>query len=99
MQIHYFLFHWFTKMRKLNYGESKPIQIMLTLSYRLITYPYGVIEYVLIRVNDLLVLAYFMILDKPGDFDISLLFTKPFLETSKAFIYIKLGELILRNNK
>lgn len=48
---------------KLNYGDSKLTQMKLRLTSHYITYPYGVLKYVLIRVNDLLFLVGFVILD------------------------------------
>ncbi|XP_050890825.1 uncharacterized protein LOC127096274 [Lathyrus oleraceus] len=41
-------------MRKLNYGEPKPTKMTLTLADRSITYPYGVLEDVLVKVDDLI---------------------------------------------
>ncbi|XP_050895776.1 uncharacterized protein LOC127102448 [Lathyrus oleraceus] len=67
-------------MRKLNCGEPKLSQMTLALSNRSITYPYGVLEYVLVRVNDLLFPADFVILDMPEDFETPLLLGRSFLE-------------------
>lgn len=51
--------------RKLNYGEPKPTRMNLTLATRSITYPYGVLEDVLVRVDGLLFPVNFVILDMP----------------------------------
>lgn len=52
-------------MRKLKCGEPKPKNMTLTLAGVSITYPYGVLEDVLVRVDGLLLIAYFVILDMP----------------------------------
>lgn len=71
-------------MRKLNYGEMKPIKMSLTLADRSVTYPYGVLEDVLVKVDDLLFQADFFILDMPEKTEIPLLLGKPFLATSRT---------------
>jgi hypothetical protein len=38
-------------MKKLNYGEHKPTRMTLTLADRSVTYLYGVLEDVLVKVN------------------------------------------------
>lgn len=53
--------------KKLNYGEPKPTKMTLTLGDRSVTYPYGVLEEVWVRVDDLLFPADFVILDMPED--------------------------------
>lgn len=50
-------------MRKLNCGNLKPTQMALTLGDRSITYPYGFLEDVLVRVDGLLFPADFVIFD------------------------------------
>lgn len=47
--------------RQLKYGEPKPTQMRLTLEDHSIMYPYGVLKYVLVRVDGLLFLANFAI--------------------------------------
>lgn len=54
-------------MINLNSGEPKPIQMTLTLVDWSITYRYGVLEDVLVRVEDLLFTIDFMILDMLED--------------------------------
>ena len=58
----------------------------LTLSKRFVTYPYEVLEDVLVRVNDLLFPANFVILDMPEDAETPLLLGRPFLATGRALI-------------
>lgn len=82
-------------MKKLKCGDAKTIKMSLTLADHSITYPYGVLEDVLVKVNDLLFLEYFIILDMDEVAEIRTILQRPFLETSIALIYVDLGELIL----
>ncbi|XP_050876527.1 uncharacterized protein LOC127080240 [Lathyrus oleraceus] len=86
-------------MMKSNYGEPKLTQMMLTLTDCSITYPYRVLKDVLVRVDDLLFLEYFVILNMTEDCDTPLLLGRPFLETRRALIDVELGELILGFDK
>lgn len=54
-------------MMKLKYGEPKSNQMTLALADRSITYPYGILEDVLVRVGDLLFPLEFVILDMHED--------------------------------
>ncbi|CAJ2642480.1 unnamed protein product [Trifolium pratense] len=83
-------------VRKLDCGEPKPTKMTLTLADRSITYPYGVLEDVLVTVNDLFFPADFVILDMNEDSEVPLLLGRPFLATGRALIDVELGELMLR---
>ena len=83
-------------MKKLGCGEPKHKRMTLTLAYRTISYPYGVLEDVLVQVNDLVFPAHFVILDMAEDEEMSLLLERPFLATVRALIDVEMGELILR---
>lgn len=54
-------------MKNLDYGEVKPNQTTLTLADQFITYSYGVLEDVLVKVDDLLFAVDFVILDIDED--------------------------------
>lgn len=71
----------------------------LTLADKLVTYPYGVLDDALVRVDDLVFLADFVILYMPKDAKTPLLLGRPFLDTRRALIDVEGGELILRINK
>ncbi|XP_050916772.1 uncharacterized protein LOC127131933 [Lathyrus oleraceus] len=86
-------------MRKIKCGEPKPTKMTLTLVDRSVTYPYGVLEDILVKVDGLLFPADFVILDMPKDTKTSLLSGGPFLATSRALIDVERGNLILRFNK
>lgn len=86
-------------MRKIDCGEPKPTKMTLTLPDRFITYPNGVLEDILVKVNDLLFPTDFIILDMPEDVETPLLLGKSFLAIGRALIDTEKGELILRFNK
>jgi len=83
-------------MKKLGCEEPKPTRMTLTLADRTISYPYGVLEDVLVQVNDLGFPADFVIMDMTEDEEMSLLLGRPFLATGRALIDVEMGELILR---
>ncbi|CAJ2636002.1 unnamed protein product [Trifolium pratense] len=82
-------------VRKLDCGEPKPTKMTLTLADRFITYPYGVLEDLLVKVNDLFFPDDFVILDMNEDSEVPLLLGRPFLATGRALIDVELGELML----
>ena len=83
-------------MKKLECGEPKPTRMTLTLADRTISYPYGVLEDVLVQVNDLVFPADFVILDMAEDEEMPLLLGRPFLASGCALIDVEMGELMLR---
>jgi hypothetical protein len=85
-------------MKRLGYGEVKPTRMTLTLADRSVTYPYGVLEDVPVKVNDLLFPVDFVIMDIKEDSEVPLLLGRPFLATGRALIDLELGEIKLRVN-
>jgi len=79
-------------MKKLGCGEPKPTRMTLTLADCSISYPYGVLEDVLVQVNDFVFPADFVILDMAEDEEMSLLFGRHFLATGLALIDVEMGE-------
>ncbi|MCI14901.1 hypothetical protein A2U01_0036036, partial [Trifolium medium] len=55
-----------------------------------------VLEDVLLKVNDLMFPADFVILDMDENTEIPLILERPFLATGRALIDVELGELMLR---
>ncbi|XP_050908049.1 uncharacterized protein LOC127121636 [Lathyrus oleraceus] len=86
-------------IRKLDCGDPKPTKMTFPLADRSITYPYGVLEDVSIKVDDLLFPADVVILDMSKDVETPLLLGRPFLSTDKALIDVEIVELILMFNK
>ncbi|KAJ9548230.1 hypothetical protein OSB04_020773 [Centaurea solstitialis] len=82
--------------RKLGLGEVQPTNVTLQLADRSITYPYGVIEDVLIKVDKFYFPADFVVLDIDEDEEIPLILGRPFLATGGALIDVKGGKLTLR---
>ncbi|XP_024630203.1 interaptin-like [Medicago truncatula] len=77
-------------MKKLGGGEPKPTRMTLTLADRSISYPFGVPEDVLVKVNDLVFPADFVILDMAEDEDMPLILGRPFLATGRALVDVEI---------
>ncbi|XP_027343029.1 uncharacterized protein LOC113855597 [Abrus precatorius] len=73
-------------MKKLGIEEVKPTGITLQLADKSYTYPYGVVEDLLVKVDKFIFLADFVILDMEVDVDIPLILGRPFLATGRALI-------------
>ena len=72
---------------KLHLGELKKTDLIIQLPDRSNAYRDGVLEYVLVQVNELVFPADFYILDMgTACHDVLILFGKPFLKTSRAKI-------------
>ncbi|XP_073120556.1 uncharacterized protein [Henckelia pumila] len=82
--------------RTLELGEVKATTITLQLADRSITYPRGIVEDVLVKVNKFIFPADFVILDMDKDEETPLIFGRPFLATARALIDVHKGELTLR---
>ncbi|XP_075480649.1 uncharacterized protein LOC142521315 [Primulina tabacum] len=86
----------FSIYRELELGEVKPTTITLQLADRSLTYPRGIVEDVLVKVDKFIFPADFVILDMEEDHDAPLIFGRPFLATERALIDVHKGELTLR---
>ncbi|XP_075500169.1 uncharacterized protein LOC142538756 [Primulina tabacum] len=86
----------FSIYRELELGEVKPTTITLQLADRSLTYPRGILEDVLVKVDKFIFPADFVILDMEEDHDTPLIFGRPFLATGRALIDVHKGELTLR---
>ncbi|KAK4853941.1 hypothetical protein QYF36_016693 [Acer negundo] len=82
--------------KKLNVGEVKPTHITLQLADRSIKYPRGVMEDVLVKVDNLYFPVDFVILEMEEDVKIHLLLGRPFLKTACALINVKDEKMTLR---
>lgn len=76
-------------MMKLNCGLPKPTKMTLTLADQSVTCPYGVLEDVLVRVDNLLFPDDYVILDMLEDAETPLLLGTPFFAMRIALIYVK----------
>ncbi|XP_074377709.1 uncharacterized protein LOC141719231 [Apium graveolens] len=68
----------------------------LQLADRSITYPRGVVEDVLVKVDKLIFLADFIILDFEEDKKIHIIMGRPFLATGRTLIDVQKGGLTMR---
>ncbi|KAK6144500.1 hypothetical protein DH2020_021320 [Rehmannia glutinosa] len=84
--------------RQLGLGEVKPSTVTLQLADRSLTYPKGIIEDVLVKVDKFIFPMDFLVLDMEEDRDVSLILGSPFLAMGKALIDVQNGEITLRVN-
>ncbi|XP_073120093.1 uncharacterized protein [Henckelia pumila] len=69
------------KRKELELGELKPTMITLQLEDRYLTYPHGIVEEVLVKVDNFIFPAKFFVLDIEEDQDVPLILGRPFLDT------------------
>ncbi|KAL0303409.1 UNVERIFIED_CONTAM: hypothetical protein Sradi_6209000 [Sesamum radiatum] len=83
---------------KLEMDELTPTIITLKLANRNIKYPGGIVEDVLAKVEKIIILVDFIVLDFEEDVNMPLILGRPFLATSRALIDMQKGQLTLRVN-
>nr|XP_025631759.1 uncharacterized protein LOC112726547 [Arachis hypogaea] len=83
-------------MKKLGIQEIYFTRISLKMADKSLKRAYGLVENVLVKVEDLYLPADFVILDIGKDRDNSIILERPFLATTKALIDVEKGELVLR---
>ncbi|XP_021775751.1 uncharacterized protein LOC110739607 [Chenopodium quinoa] len=84
--------------KALNLGPLKDTRVIIQLADRSNTYPVGVVEDVLVQVNELVFPADFYVLDMPNDESPSaapILLGRPFLKTSRTKIDVHSGVLTM----
>ena len=72
--------------RKLGLGDVKPTSVSLQLADRSVTYPKGIVEDVLVKVDKFIFLVDFIVLDMEEDREVPLILGRPFLAIGKALI-------------
>jgi hypothetical protein len=82
--------------KQLGLPDPKPTSISLQLADRTITYPRGIVEDVLVKVDKLIFPADFVILDFEEDKKIPIILGRPFLATGRTLIDVQKGELTMR---
>ncbi|GJW96325.1 reverse transcriptase domain-containing protein [Tanacetum coccineum] len=70
--------------KKLRIGPLKPTQMTLELANRSVTYPMGIAEDVIVKVDKFNFLADFVIVDFEADPRVPIILGRPFLRTAKA---------------
>nr|XP_028954711.1 uncharacterized protein LOC114823375 [Malus domestica] len=82
--------------QKLGEGELKPTSVSLQLADRSVTYPLGILEDVIIKVDKFYLPADFIVLDMEEDKEVPLILGRPFMATARTLIDVEAGSLTLR---
>ena len=82
--------------RRLGLDETRPMTVTLQLADRSLKHPQGVIEDVLVKVDNFILPTDFIVLDMKEDKEIPIILGRPFLATGRAMIDVQKGELKLR---
>ncbi|XP_048427303.1 uncharacterized protein LOC103956534 [Pyrus x bretschneideri] len=82
--------------KRLGEGELKLTSSIIQLADRSITYPRGVIEDVIVKVDNLYLPADFMVLDMDEDLTTPIILGRPFLATAQTLIDVEVGTLTFR---
>ena len=82
--------------KRLNLGEIEPTSLSLQMADRSLTYPKGIIEDVLVKVDKFIFIMDFMVLGIEEDKAALIILGRPFLATGQGLIDVKNGELTLR---
>jgi hypothetical protein len=85
-------------MKRIPGAVAKPTKMQLTLADRSITYPYGILQDVLVRCAEFVFPADFVVLDMEECAEVPVLLGRPFLATGRALIDVEMGDLMLRLN-
>ncbi|XP_022040663.1 uncharacterized protein LOC110943219 [Helianthus annuus] len=81
---------------QLGLGKTSPTKMSIQLADRSIKYPQGVAENLLVKVEDFVLPADFVILDMEEDTEVPLILGRPFLPTTHAMMDMSDGKLTLR---
>ncbi|XP_042059408.1 probable serine/threonine-protein kinase glkA [Salvia splendens] len=85
----------FSFFQKLKIGTLRPTTITLQMADRSVSYPRGIVEDILVKVNDFIFPVDFVVLDMEEDRKVPLIPGRPFLATWKAMIDVQKGKLTL----
>ncbi|XP_022861677.1 uncharacterized protein LOC111382049 [Olea europaea var. sylvestris] len=85
--------------KKLGLEKVNPTTLTLQLADKSITYPKGIIEEVLVKVDKFIFPVDFVVLDMEEAEKVSLILGQPFLATGRALIDAQEGKLTLRVNE
>ncbi|CAN6557791.1 unnamed protein product [Malus baccata var. baccata] len=86
----------YSVFQKLGEGELKPTSVSLQLADRSVTYPLGILEDVIIKVDKFYLPADFIVLDMEEDKEVPLILGRPFMATARTLIDVEAGTLTLR---
>ncbi|XP_070673392.1 uncharacterized protein [Malus domestica] len=77
-------------------GELKTTSVSLQLADRSVTYPLGILEDVIIKVDKFYLPADFIVLNMEEDKEVPLILGRPFMATARTLIDVEAGTLTLR---
>ncbi|CAN6583905.1 unnamed protein product [Malus baccata var. baccata] len=80
----------------LGQGEIKPTSVILQLADRSVAYPRGIIEDLIIKVDNLYLPTDFVVLDMDEDMQTPIILGRPFMATARTLIDVEAGTLTLR---
>ncbi|CAL2280276.1 unnamed protein product [Prunus armeniaca] len=83
----------YSVFQQLGIGEIKPTSVSLQLADRSIKYPLGIVEDILIKVDQFVLPADFIILDMEEDREVPIIMGRPFMATAGTIIDVKKGLL------
>ena len=84
--------------KRLGCGDVKPSTICQQLVDRSLTYPWGAVEDVLVKVGKVILLVDFIVLDMEEDPDVPFILGRPFLAIGGTLIDVQSGDLTFRMN-
>ncbi|KAA3461968.1 Retrovirus-related Pol polyprotein from transposon opus [Gossypium australe] len=82
--------------KQLGLGEPKSTRKSIQLDDKLIRYPRGIIEDVLVKVDKFIFPVDFVVLDMDEDIEVPMSLGRPFLTTTRIVINMNTSELVLR---
>lgn len=84
--------------RKLGLGDIKPTSVTVQMVDKSLSFPRGVVEDVIVKVDKLILPDDFIILDMEYDQNMPLNLGRSFLATRRALIDVEAGEITMRVN-
>ncbi|XP_070667588.1 uncharacterized protein [Malus domestica] len=82
--------------QRLGQGEINPTSVILQLADRSVAYPRGIIEDLIIKVDNLYLPADFVVLDMDEDLQTPIILGRPFMATARTLIDVESRTLTLR---
>ena len=79
--------------KKLGLGDLKPTAMRLLMADRTVKWPIGILHDVLVKVESFILLEDFIILDCEVDFEVPIIFGRPFLATGRALVDMEKGQM------
>ncbi|XP_070008020.1 uncharacterized protein [Nicotiana sylvestris] len=86
----------YSLFKTLGIGQPRPTSMRLQMAVWSIKRPLGIIDDVLVRVDKFILPVDFVILDCEVDYEVPIIFGRPFLATGKALVDVEAGELTFR---